>query len=156
MNPNNLQCLLQIHVEARLNDTEDHGYGVGQVPPVIYPFLPNRPPIFEVLWLYPEFIDVFGRPKSADFLNVRKLENKTGISPFNLNTTVPGGSWETAIEYVDEDEPNPDSMQNTPFTNVVLPCHQEDPLPDLVDLGQNPFDVPLMNPPEYWPCKGAK
>ncbi|KAK1234419.1 hypothetical protein PQX77_002378 [Marasmius sp. AFHP31] len=146
MNPTNLRCLLQIYVEAQLNHIDNRDYGIGQVPLALYPFLPNRPPIFEVLQLHPEFIEAFGRPEPTNCLNVWKSEVETDIPPLNLAPTQPGSSRDTAIGYLDADEPNPESCQNTPFENVVLPRHREDPLPDLVDLRQNPYDVSLMNP----------
>ncbi|KAK1218149.1 hypothetical protein PQX77_019179 [Marasmius sp. AFHP31] len=151
MNLTNLRCLLQIYVEAQLNHIDDRDYGIGQVPPALYPFLPNRPPIFEVLQLHPEFIEAFGRPEPTDCLNVRKSEVETDIPPLNLAPTQPGGSRDTTIEYLDADKPNPESCQNTPFENVVLPRHREDPLPDLVDLRQNPEDVPweMYYPPQF-------
>ncbi|KAK1228243.1 hypothetical protein PQX77_008723 [Marasmius sp. AFHP31] len=50
------------------------------------------------------------------------------------------------IELIPEDEPNPDSLQNTPFTNVVLPRRRNKDPPSRVCLAENPWDVALMDP----------
>ncbi|KAK1221875.1 hypothetical protein PQX77_015295, partial [Marasmius sp. AFHP31] len=121
-------------------------FGYFPVSSELRPFLPNCPAIVEVLELNPDYVEVFGRAQPGDDLNILKSETTSDIPALNLDPRKPGGSRETAIELIAEDESNPESLQNTPFANVVLPRRRTDNPPARVRLAENPWDVALMDP----------
>ncbi|KAK1234013.1 hypothetical protein PQX77_002794, partial [Marasmius sp. AFHP31] len=146
MNADDLRVLLTIYLDTHLNGETAQDFGYFLVSSELRPFLPNRPAIVEVLQLNPEYVEVFGRTQPGDDLNILKSEKVTDIPSLNLDPRKPGGSCETAIELIPEDEPNPDSLQNTPFANVVLPRRRDEDPPSRVRLAENPWDVALMDP----------
>ncbi|KAL0056998.1 hypothetical protein AAF712_016382, partial [Marasmius tenuissimus] len=121
-------------------------YGYFLVSEVLQPFLPNLPVVVKVLKLNPEYVAIFGHAQPADSLNMLKLETITDIPLLNLNPNKPGRSHETAIELIPEDEVNLESLQNTPFANVVLPQRCSEDLPAEVSLAVNPWDIAMMDP----------
>ncbi|KAK1233631.1 hypothetical protein PQX77_003206, partial [Marasmius sp. AFHP31] len=146
MNPEELRVLLTLYVDAHLNGENAPDFGYFLVSPELRPFLPNRPAIVEVLELNPEYVEVFGRQQIGDDLNILKSEKITDLPLLDLDPRKPGGSRETAIEIIPEDEPNPDALQNTPFSNVVLPRRRGEELPAEVRLANNPWDVGVLDP----------
>ncbi|KAL0059418.1 hypothetical protein AAF712_013859 [Marasmius tenuissimus] len=146
MNEDELHVLLSVYVDAHLNGETAMDYGYFLVSEALRPFLPNCPAIVEVLRLNPEYMAVFGQPQPSDDMNILKSEKTTDIPSLNLDPRKPGGSRETAIELIPEDEANPESLQNTPFANVVLPRRRNEEPPPEVRLAENPWDVALMDP----------
>ncbi|KAK1215809.1 hypothetical protein PQX77_021566, partial [Marasmius sp. AFHP31] len=146
MNVEELRVLFLIYLDAHLNGEKAMDFGYFLVSSELRPFLPNRPAIVEVLELNPDYVEVFGRAQPGDDLNILKSETTSDIPALNLDPRKPGGSRETAIELIAEDESNPESLQNTPFANVVLPRRRTDNPPARVRLAENPWDVALMDP----------
>ncbi|KAK1216416.1 hypothetical protein PQX77_020956 [Marasmius sp. AFHP31] len=146
MNVEELRVLFLIYLDAHLNGETAMDFGYFLVSTELRPFLPNRPAIVEVLKLNPDYVEVFGRAQPGDDLNILKSETTSDIPALNLDPRKPGGSRETAIELIAEDESNPESLQNTPFANVVLPRRRTDNPPTRVRLAENPWDVALMDP----------
>ncbi|KAL0070656.1 hypothetical protein AAF712_002499 [Marasmius tenuissimus] len=145
MTKSNLWMLLELYVDAELNSVDEIDFGIEQVPETFRSFLPNQPTIIKILQLYPDYVAVFSCLQPGDDLNILKSEVITEIASLNLNPQKPGGSKETALEFIPEDEPNPESLQNTPFASVVLPRHCNAPVPQEIDLRKNLFDVGLMD-----------
>ncbi|KAK1218198.1 hypothetical protein PQX77_019136 [Marasmius sp. AFHP31] len=102
--------------------------------------------IVEVLQLNLEYVEVFGWAQPGNDLNNLKSKTTSDIPALNLDPHKPGGSHRTAIELISENELNLESLQNTPFANVVLPWQQNDNPPFCVRLAENPWDVALMDP----------
>ncbi|KAK1215967.1 hypothetical protein PQX77_021408, partial [Marasmius sp. AFHP31] len=146
MNVEELRVLFLIYLDAHLNGEKAMDFGYFLVSSELRPFLPNRPAIVEVLELNLDYVEVFGRAQPGDDLNILKSETTSDIPALNLDPRKPGGSRETAIELIAEDESNPESLQNTPFANVVLPRRRTDNPPARVRLAENPWDVALMDP----------
>ncbi|KAK1217145.1 hypothetical protein PQX77_020207 [Marasmius sp. AFHP31] len=120
MNADELRILLTLYLDTHLNREKAQDFGYFLVSPELCPFFPNRPAIVEVLQLNLEYVEVFGRTQPRDDLNILKSERVTDIPSLHLDPRKPGGSRKTVIELIPENELNLDSLQNTPFANVML------------------------------------
>ncbi|KAK1218052.1 hypothetical protein PQX77_019281 [Marasmius sp. AFHP31] len=84
--------------------------------------------------------------EQLESVNTQKTNGLADLIPdLRLSVDAPGGSVDTAIEFLSEDEDDPKSLQNVRFPGVVRPRKKKQ-RPRHVDLANNPFDAVYVDP----------
>ncbi|KAK1223402.1 hypothetical protein PQX77_013724, partial [Marasmius sp. AFHP31] len=149
VNPDSVGLLTWLYVSAAIEGIEDVDYGREDVHEALHPFLPNRPPVLELMRADPEYLIPceFGPAvEQLEAVNTQKTNGLADLIPdLRLSVGDPGGSADTAIEFQSEDEDDPRSLQNVRFPGVVRPRKRKQ-RPRHVDLANNPFDAAYVDP----------
>ncbi|KAK1217949.1 hypothetical protein PQX77_019378 [Marasmius sp. AFHP31] len=149
VNPDSVGMLVWLYVSAAIEGVKEMDYGKEDVHEALHPFLPNRRPILELMRANPEFLIPFEFGPAVEQLesvNTQKTNGLADLIPnLQLSAVEPGGSVDTAIEFLSEDEDDPESPQNARFPGVVRPRKKKQ-RPRHVDLANNPFDAVYVDP----------
>ncbi|KAL0064632.1 hypothetical protein AAF712_008465 [Marasmius tenuissimus] len=152
LSPAAVHDLSWLYVCAVVEGNQDLDYGKECMHETFHPFLPNRPPIIELLRMDPEHVASFEfgpNVEDTEALNMMKTGGTAGLIPeFKLDAADPGGSWDTAIELNSEDEKDANSPQNSLVPGVARPRKQAKQRPKKVNSSENPFDSVFLKPEE--------